>query len=439
MRGHQGEQRAEREARCYSSGCGIIALFKPTLKPNNRRDMRMKPKLDPQTQCAQGGRRADRDSAVVPPIQYSATFAAADADDFAAMASQPRHSRYYTRYGNPLHEQLAAQLVELEGGEPGTAANAHDALVTASGMGAISLVLLGLLKAGDHVIAQTNHYMGSAKHFSELLPRFGVRCTLVDQTDLDAWQRAFEPATRLVMTETPVNPTCALTDLSAVAALARQHGATSVCDNTFASPLNQRPFEHGIDVVVHSATKVLGGHHDLMAGAVLARRTLIDQLWNTQVCLGATLSPMDAWLLLRGIRTLALRVRQHNASALALASWLERHPKVERVFYPGLPSHPQHSLAKRQMSGFGGVMNIAIAGGYDAASRFVHALTLPRQAVSLGGVESLVVHAAAMWRGTMNEAQMRVAGIAPNGVRLSVGIEGVDDLQADLAQALEAV
>ena len=439
MRGHQGGQRAEREARCYSSGCGIIALFKPPLKPTNRRDPRMKPKLNPQTQCAQGGRRADRDSAVVPPIQYSATFAAVDADDFAAMASQPRHSRYYTRYGNPLHEQLAAQLVELEGGESGNAANAHDALVTASGMGAISLVLLGLLKAGDHVIAQTNHYMGSAKHFSELLPRFGVRCTLVDQTDLEAWQRAFEPATRLVMTETPVNPTCALTDLAAVAALARRHGATSVCDNTFASPLNQRPFELGIDVVVHSATKYLGGHHDLMAGAVLARRTLIDQLWNTQVCLGATLSPMDAWLLLRGIRTLALRVRQHNASALALATWLEQQPKVERVFYPGLPSHPQHALAKRQMNGFGGVMNIAIAGGYDAASRFVHALTLPRQAVSLGGVESLVVHAAAMWRGTMNEAQMRVAGIAPNGVRLSVGIEGVDDLQADLAQALEAV
>ena len=439
MRGHQGGQRAGREARCYSSGCGIIALFKPPFKPTNRRDPRMKPKLNPQTQCAQGGRRADRDSAVVPPIQYSATFAAVDADDFAAMASQPRHSRYYTRYGNPLHEQLAAQLVELEGGESGNTADDHDALVTASGMGAISLVLLGLLKAGDHVIAQTNHYMGSAKHFSELLPRFGVRCTLVDQTDLDAWQRAFEPATRLVMTETPVNPTCALTDLAAVAALARQHGATSVCDNTFASPLNQRPFEHGIDVVVHSATKYLGGHHDLMAGAVLARRALIDPLWNTQVCLGATLSPMDAWLLLRGIRTLALRVRQHNASALALAGWLEQHPKVERVFYPGLPSHPQHALAKRQMSGFGGVMNIAIAGGYDAASRFVHALKLPRQAVSLGGVESLVVHAAAMWRGTMNEAQMRVAGIAPNGVRLSVGIEGVDDLQADLAQALEAV
>jgi cystathionine gamma-lyase len=391
------------------------------------------------TECAQGARRAHgdipADSAIVPPIVYSATFAAADAQDFAEMASQPRHSRYYTRYGNPLHEQVAAQIVALEGGTAG----AHDALVTASGMGAISLVLLGLLKAGDHVIAQTNHYMGSAKHFSELLPRFGVRCNLVDQTDLGAWERAFEPATRLVMTETPVNPTCALTDLVAVAALARARGALSVCDNTFASPINQQPLALGIDVVVHSATKYLGGHHDITAGAVLARKDLIDELWQTQICLGATLSPMDAWLLLRGMRTLALRVRQHNASALALARWLEQQPQVEQVFHPGLASHPQHALAKAQMQGFGGVMNIAIKGGYNAASRFVHALKLPRQAVSLGGVESLVVHAAAMWAGTMNDAQMRVAGIAPNGVRLSVGIEGVEDLQADLAQALAAV
>jgi len=391
--------------------------------------------LSPETQCAQGGRRDDGDSAIVPPIVYSATFVARNAEDFAAMASQPRHSRYYTRYGNPLHEQLAAQLVRLEGGTAAT----HDALVTASGMGAVSLVLLGLLKSGDHVVAQTNHYMGSAKHFSELLPRFGVRCTLVDQTDLTAWRRAFEPATRLVMTETPVNPTCALTDLAAVAAMARAHGAISVCDNTFASPINQQPLAHGVDVVVHSATKYLGGHHDLTAGAVVALRETIDRLWNTQICLGATLSPMDAWLLLRGIRTLALRVRQHNASALALAQWLAQHPKVERVFYPGLGSHPQHELARSQMNGYGGVMNIAIAGGYEAASRFVHALRLPRQAVSLGGVESLVVHAAAMWRGTMNDEQMRVAGIAPNSVRLSVGIEGVEDLKADLAQALDQV
>ena len=392
------------------------------------------PHLSADTLCAQGV-HSDDESSIVPPIVYSATFAARDAQEFATMASQPRHARYYTRYGNPLHEQVAAQLVALEGG----AADTHDALLTASGMGAISLVLLGLLKAGDHLVAQTNHYMATAKHCAELLPRFGVRCTLVEQTDLAAWQRAIEPGTRLVLTETPVNPTCALTDLAAVARLARAAGALSVCDNTFASPLNQRPLAHGIDLVVHSATKYLGGHHDITAGAVIASRTLIDALWPTQICLGATLSPMDAWLLLRGLRTLALRVRQHNASALQLARWLEAQPQVERVFHPGLESHPQHALARRQMSGFGGVMNILVRGGYDAASRFVHALTLPRQAVSLGGVESLVVHAAAMWRGTMDDDQMRIAGIALNAVRLSVGVEGVDDLQADLAQALAAV
>ena len=390
--------------------------------------------LSADTLCAHGVRRDD-DLSVVPPIVYSATFAARDAQEFAAMASQPRHPRYYTRYGNPLHEQLAAQLVALEGGD----AQAHDALLTASGMGAISLLLLGLLKAGDHVVAQTNHYMATAKHFAELLPRFGVRCTLVDQTDLAAWERAITPGTRLVMTETPVNPTCALTDLAAVARLARAHGALSVCDNTFASPLNQQPLQHGIDLVVHSATKYLGGHHDLTAGAVIGPRALIDALWPTQICLGATLSPMDAWLLIRGLRTLALRVRQHNASALDLAEWLEQQPQVEHVHYPGLASHPQHALARRQMSGFGGVMNIAIRGGYEQASRFVHALTLPRQAVSLGGVESLVVHAAAMWAGTMNDAQMATAGIAPNAVRLSVGVEGTDDLRADLARALASV
>ncbi|HEU5293794.1 MAG TPA: aminotransferase class I/II-fold pyridoxal phosphate-dependent enzyme [Burkholderiaceae bacterium] len=389
----------------------------------------------PDTLCAHSALADDADSAIVPPIVYSATFAARDAQEFATMASEPRHARYYTRYGNPLHEQVAAKLVALEGASTDT----HAALVTASGMGAISLVLLGLLKAGDHVVAQTNHYMASAKHFSELLPRFGVGCTLVDQTDLAQWERAIAPGTRLVMTETPVNPTCALTDLAAVARLARAAGALSVCDNTFACPLNQQPLAHGIDLVVHSATKYLGGHHDLTAGVVIARRGLIDTLWPTQICLGATLSPMDAWLLLRGLRTLALRVRQHNASALQLARWLEQHPQVERVFHPGLPSHPQHALAAAQMHGFGGVMNVVIRGGYDEASRFVHALKLPRQAVSLGGVESLVVHAAAMWRGTMNDEQMRVAGIAPNAVRLSVGVEGVDDLRADLEQALAAI
>ena len=389
----------------------------------------------PDTVCVQGAHGgATADSALVPPIVYSATFAARDAQAFAEMASQPRHARYYTRYGNPLHEQVARQLVALEGGN-----DTHDALVTASGMGAMSLVLLGPAEGGRPRggADQPLHGQCQALRRAAAALRRALHAGRPDRPG--AWQRAIEPGTKLVMTETPVNPTCALTDLAAVAKLARAAGALSVCDNTFASPLNQQPLALGIDLVVHSATKYLGGHHDITAGAVVGARSLIDALWPTQICLGATLSPMDAWLLLRGMRTLALRVRQHNASALELARWLEQQPQVERVFYPGLESHPQHALAKTQMRGFGGVMNIVVRGGYEPASRFVHALKLPRQAVSLGGVESLVVHAAAMWRGTMNDEQMRVAGIAPNAVRLSVGIEGVDDLRADLQQALAAV
>lgn len=382
---------------------------------------------------------APSDSAVAPSIPWTATFRAEDAEDFARMAGEPRHPRYYTRYGNPLHAQLAAQVTALEAREAPGGTAAHAGLVTASGMGAISAVLLGLLQAGDHVVAQTNHYMATAKCFSELLPRFGVRCTLVDQTDPAAFEAAMTPDTRLVMAETPVNPTCAITDLRAVAALARARGAISVCDNTFASPVNQQPLALGLDVVVHSATKYLSGHHDAMAGVIVASEALIERLWPTQICLGAVLSPMDSFLVLRGLRTLALRVRQHNRIALELASFLEGHPKVERVLYPGLASHPQHALAASQMSGFGGVMNLLVRGDYAATQRFVQALRLPAQAVSLGGVESLVVHAAAMWGGTMNDAEMAVAGIAPNSVRLSVGVEDADDLRRDLEQALAVV
>jgi len=223
-------------------------------------------------------------------------------------------------------------------------------------------------------------------------------------------ERALATPARIVWLESPSNPLLKIVDLAKAIALAKRAGALTVVDNTFATPALQRPLSLGADVTLQAATKYLGGHHDLTAGVVVGSRALIDTLWSTQICLGATLSPMDAWLLLRGLRTLALRVRQHNASALQLARWLEQQPQVERVDHPGLESHPQHALARRQMSGFGGVMNIVIRGDYDEASRFVHALRLPRQAVSLGGVESLVVHTAAMWRGTMNDEQMRVAG-----------------------------
>lgn len=385
--------------------------------------------LHPDTEVLHADADLRIDSALVPPIHYSATFVAADAAEFADMASRSRHGRYYTRYGNPLHERVARIIARLEGTET--------ALVTGSGMGAISTTLFALLKAGDHVIAQSRHYMSTAKLFDELLPRYGVEVTIVEQTQAAAFEAALRPNTRLVMLESPANPTLVLTDLAAVAALAKPRGILTVADNTFASPLNQRPHALGVDIVVHSATKYLGGHHDLTAGVVCCSESLAERIWATHITLGSVLSPMDAWLLLRGLRTLSLRIERINRNALALATFLEEHPAIERVFYPGLPSHPQHALALKQMTGFGAVIAFAVRGGYDATSRFVSALTVPTQAVSLGGVDSLAVHTAAMWSGTMNEAQMQAAGIPPNFVRFSVGIEHIDDLQADIDRALQ--
>lgn len=370
-------------------------------------------------------------TSVTPPIPWSATFTAEDAQAFARMASEPMHERYYTRYGNPLHRRVARIVADLEGAATG--------LVAASGMGAISTVALGLLAQGDRVVAQRNHYMGTTKLLSELLARFGVSAEFVDQTDTEAFARALERPAAMVMLESPTNPDCSLTDLAAVASLAHAAGATVVVDNTFATPLNQRPLALGADLVVHSATKYLGGHHDLTAGVVVGDAATIERLWSTQIVLGATLSPMDAWLLLRGLRTLSVRVHRINESALTVARALAAHPAVESVSYPGLASHPQHALALRQMSGFGGVMGLRLRTGYDGTARFVAGLRLAQHAVSLGGVETLIVHAAAMWAGTLDDAGMRLAGIEPNLVRLSVGLEHPDDLIADLCRGLDAL
>ncbi len=371
------------------------------------------------------------DSAVVPPIHYSATFRADDAAQFADMANTPRHPGFYTRYGNPVHKRVEAILAELEGTET--------ALLMASGMGAISTTILALVARGDHVVAQRRHYMSTSKLFEEVLPRFGVESTIVDQTDLDAIAAAIRPETRLIMLETPVNPTLSLTDLDAVAKLARPRGIITIADNTFASPLNQKPHALGIDIVVHSATKYFGGHHDITAGAVCCSKEHAEKIWSMHTTLGSVLSPMDAWLLLRGLRTLPLRMERINANALALAQWLEAQPRIERVFYPGLASHPQHDLARRQMTGYGAVIAFSIKGGFDATSLFVSSLALATHAVSLGGVETLVVHTAAMWAGTMTEPQMESAGIEPNFVRMSVGVEHIEDLKADIGRALARV
>jgi cystathionine beta-lyase/cystathionine gamma-synthase len=377
-----------------------------------------------------GDRSDDDDGALAPPIHPAATFRAASGRDFAEMATVPRHDRYYTRYGNPTLARCERLLAGLEGAE--------SALLFGSGMGAISATMLALLSAGDHVVAQASHYMGTAKLLTDLLPRFGVRASCVDQTDAAAIAAAIEPATRLIVVETPSNPTMALTDLGAVAALARTHGIPTLADNTFASPVNQRPIELGIDLVVHSATKYLGGHHDLIAGALAGSRARLEQVWRSAIVLGATASPFDAWLLLRGLRTLPLRVRRQNDTALRLARFLAARPEVARVHYPGLESHPQHALAQRQMSGFGGVLSFEMAGGYAAAQGFVAALGMVANAVSLGGIETLAVHAASAWGSSLTPEQIARAGVSPALVRLSVGLESVEDLSADLDQALRA-
>ena len=378
---------------------------------------------------------ADRDvypsRAVARPIYQTATFWAEDAEQFARVAVDRRGHDFYSRYGNPNHAQVAAVVAQLE--------HAEAAMVTASGMAALTTAVLAMVSAGDHVIGQKSTYGGTASVLLNLLPRLGVSVTQVDQTDPEAFEKALTPRTRLILVESPSNPLFQITDLRAVADLARAHNVLTLADNTFATPLNQRPANFGIDVVWHSATKYLNGHTDVSAGVLAGPAEILDQIWDTGVLTGAVLGPFDAWLLLRGLRTLPLRVARHNANGQTLAEALERHPAVARVHYPGLPGHPQHALAASQMSGFGGVLAIELASGFEAADAFLGRLRYARRSASLGGVETLAVHPASMWRGMLNEDQIAASGVPLGLVRLAAGTEDTDDLVADVLAAAGAV
>ncbi|MFE2062695.1 trans-sulfuration enzyme family protein [Streptomyces sp. NPDC059467] len=378
---------------------------------------------------ADRGIRTDR--SVAPPIYQTAAFSAADAEAFAQAAVDPRGQDFYLRFGNPNHAQVAAVVAELERTEA--------AMVTASGMAALTTAVLALVSAGDHVIGQQSTYGGTASVLLNLLPRLGVSTTLVDQTDPTAFEKALTPQTRLILLETPSNPLLQVTDLRAVAELARAHDVLTVADNTFATPLNQRPTDFGIDLVWHSATKYLNGHTDISAGVLAGPAELLDRIWDTGVLTGAVLGPFDAWLLLRGLRTLPLRLPRHNANGQALAEALQAHPTVAKVHYPGLPSHPQHELASSQMSGFGGVLGIELTGGFEAADAFLGRLRYPRRSASLGGVESLAVHPASMWRGMLSEDQIAGSGVPLGLIRLAAGTEDTADLVADALAAADAV
>ena len=383
------------------------------------------------TVVAHADRGIDGDSDVAPPIHQTAPFRAVSDDDFAMMSNTPRHNRNYTRDGNPTFSRVEAVLAALEAAEA--------ALLTASGMGAISTTVLTLVGSGDHVIAQRTHYMGTAQLLASILPRFGVAVTLVDQASPQAFAEAITATTRLILVETPANPLLTITDLAAVAELARRHRILTLCDSTIATPVNQQPLSLGIDLVVHSATKFLGGHHDLMAGVVLGSREIIESVWHTAVALGPVPDPFAAWLLLRGLRTLPLRVERQNRTALEVARFLEGHPAVARVHYPGLASHAQHELARRQMrDGFGGLMSFELRTGSRGALAVVGAMRLVSRAVSFGGFESLATLPGAMWSGSVGASKAAEAGIAEGLVRLSIGLEHPSDLIADLDNALQA-
>jgi methionine-gamma-lyase len=347
----------------------------------------------------------------------------------AELATTVAPSEFYTRYGSPNTKQVEAIIADLEGAEA--------ALALASGAAAVATAVLANVRSGDHVVAQRTHYTATLSLLAETLPRYGVDVTQVDQADIEGFERAIGPKTRVVFTESPTNPTLELTDLSRTAALAHAAGALAITDNTFATPYNQRPIHLGYDLVVHSATKYLNGHADVTAGLIAGSQHLVDAAWEYLRVNGPVLHPFEAWLLRRGLQSFALRMAVHNENGLEIAGFLEHHPAIERVHYPGLASHPQHELARRQMlGGFGGMLSFEVRGGYDTALKVLRRIRLCVLAVSLGGMETLITHPASMVHVHQSDMEQDSAGIAPGLLRLSVGIEASADLIADLDQAL---
>ncbi len=364
-----------------------------------------------------------------PPLVLSSAFAFADAETAAGAFRGENDAYVYGRWGTPTVEALESKIAALEGGEA--------AVATASGMAAISGTLLTLCGAGDHVVAPRSIYGESARLLRERLPKLGIAATFVDGTSIAAYAEAIRPTTRVLYAETPANPVLAVTDLAALARLARERGLTSIADNTFATPACQRPLGLGIDVVVHSMTKALCGHGDAIGGMIVSSAELRERFADTVVKgLGAVLAPLNAFLIGRGVRTLGLRMERASASALAIARWLAVRDGVARVHYPGLAEHPGHAVAVRQMHAFGALLSFELVGGVEAGRRVLDRVRLVSHAVSLGDVRSLITHPASTTASTMSPEDRLAAGIGDGLLRLSVGIEDAGDLIADLEQAL---
>lgn len=376
------------------------------------------------TLCVHAGQTPDPSTgAIMTPVFLTSTY---------VQESPAQHKGFdYSRTTNPTRTALEGNLAGLEGARHG--------LAFSSGMGAINTVL-NLLKSGDHVIAGNDLYGGTYRILKTLYEKFGVSTTFVDTTDAKQIEQAIRPATRLIMFETPTNPLLRLTDLAAASSIARKHGIWTCCDNTFATPALQKPLALGCDMVVHSTTKYLGGHSDVVGGAILCNDTeLYQKLKHYQNAVGATPGPMDCFLVLRGTKTLHLRMERHVVNAQRIAQFLSDHPKVERVYYPGLPSHAQHALAKRQMQGPGGIVSFELKGGVEAGRRFASKTQLFALAESLGGVESLIDHPVTMTHGSIPREERIKAGLNDGLLRLSVGVEDVGDLIKDLERAFDTI
>jgi cystathionine beta-lyase/cystathionine gamma-synthase len=376
----------------------------------------------PETEAVRGGTHLDKKNGpLITPIYQTSTF---EVTDMKEQVRATHTDKFYTRYGNPTHTVVEAAIAELEG--------ADAALLFASGMSAITTSILALLKSGDHIVAQRDIYGGATKFLTQWLPKFGVETTLVDTTDYEQHARAIRPNTKILYLESPTNPTLRVVDLKKVSGLAQKHGLITLIDSTFSTPINCRPIEFGIDLVMHSGTKYFAGHSDLICGIIAGRQDLIDTIHATRTTTGCNMDPHAAWLLLRGIRTLAVRVQRQNTSALRVAQFLKKHPKVRSVSYPFLEGHPQRALAMEQMRGGGGVLSFEVDGTGEDACRFAEALNLFTLAPSLGGVDSLVTIPVITSHAMIRAEEREKMGVTEQMVRLSVGIENVDDLIADL-------
>lgn len=383
------------------------------------------PTPHPDTTAVTAGRAASGDS-LAPVLFPSTTYTVNEVSEHAAMVGTPRSTKLYSRFGSPTVRDFEDAVAELEGAEA--------ALAASSGMGTVTSVVMGLCSSGDHIVATRQIFSVTYGLMAMHLPRFGIEVTFVDGTDSAAITAAIRPGkTQVVFAESPANPALSLVDLDALGTI---RGPITVVDSTFAGPMVQRPLDHGVDLVLHAATKGIAGHNDALLGVVAGDADIVDPIWAWQSAMGAQASPFDAWNALRGIRTLGVRSRQQAETALALATFLEGHGAIGSVSYPHLPSHPQHDLAKRQMQTGGTVVAFEVAGGATATIAFIERCRLARIALSLGGPETLLTHPATI-AGRYTPAERAELGVTDGLVRMSVGLEHVDDLRQDLAQALE--